>query len=94
MNEKITSILRLQEEMRADYESTITACQRENTLLKAFCLSLLKEAEHPQVALARLLIQAEGIEGSALFSECSEAEFQSLFPTANALLEELRQHFP
>ncbi|MFC4620816.1 hypothetical protein ACFO3A_01105 [Comamonas nitrativorans] len=95
MNEQIADILRqLQAEMRAEYESTITTFQRENALLKAFCLSLLTEAEHPQVALARLLSRCEDIEGFALFSEWSEAEVQSLLPTANALLEELRQRLP
>ena len=80
--------------MNDEEKAALASAQLESRLFRVFCLSLLKEHAHPQVALAHLLARIEALEGLALFSEWPEAEVQALLPTANALLEELRQHFP
>ena len=87
-NNKLKSLLHQLREVRAEYDAALIPCQRENAILKVFCLSLLKAHPNPLAALAQLASRAEGVEGRSLFGEWTDIEVEALQPAAQELLEE------
>lgn len=90
-DDNVRNLLRQLREIRAEYDAALIGCQRENAVLKVFCLSLLQAHPNPQAALARLANQAEELEGRALFGAWTDTEIEALRPVAQELFDEISQ---